>query len=160
MNVIEYLEAKNVPYEVLTHPHAVGARELAHTLDVPCERIAKTVLLRADRGFAYILAVLPGDRRVDLEKVSRALAGARLELASEEEIDLHCPDCAPGVLPPFGSAYDMETLVDASLICDGNIVFPGNNRMEAIRMKYDDYAAIEHPLVAHFAVDDHIAHAN
>src|SRR5690606_30114656 len=160
MNVIKYLEEKKVTYEVLEHPHAVGARELAHCLEVPRERVAKTVLLRADRGFAYILAVLPGDRRVDLERVSRALAGARLELATEEEIDLHCPDCAPGVLPPFGSAYDMETLVDASLICDGHIVFPGNNRTEAIRMKYEDYASIEHPLVAHFAVDDHVVHAN
>lgn len=160
MNVIEYLEEKNVPYEVLEHPHAVSARELAHSLDVPRERVAKTVLLRADRGFAYILAVLPGDRRVDLERVSRALSGAKLDLASEEEIDLHCPDCEPGVLPPFGSAYDMETLVDESLTHEENIVFTGNHRTEAIRMKYEDYACLEHPLVAHFAVEDDIAHAH
>ena len=155
MNIQEFLDAKDVPYEVIGHPSAVGAEELADTLHIPCEKVAKTVLLRADRGFAYILAVLPGDRRVDLDQVSRLLQGAVLELASEEDIDMHCPDCGPGVLPPFGSAYDMETIVDASLIQDGYIVFEGNQRTESIRMKYDDYARIEHPLVAHFSVPAH-----
>ena len=158
MNVKEYLDSKGAPYEVLRHPHAVGAHGLARSLEVPDHDIAKTVLLRADKGYAHILAVLPGNARVDVQRVSKALAGSRLEVVGEDDVAAHCPDCEPGVLPPFGSAYDMETMVDESLATEGEIVFEGNDRTEAIRMKYEDYRRIEQPLVAKFAVPEE-AHA-
>ncbi len=152
LNVKEYLDSKGVHYEVLHHAHSYGAKGLAESLDVSSAEIAKPVLLRADGGFAYVLAIVPGNTRVDLNKVSQAMQGSHLEVATMEEIDRHCPDCDPGILPPFGSAYDMETLVDESLTLGDEIVFAANSRLESIRMRYSDFATLEHPLVAKFAV--------
>lgn len=157
MNVKEYLNAKGVPFEVLQHEHCFGAKGLAESLAISHEDIAKPVLLRADGGFAYVLAIVPGDSRVDLGKVSQTMQGSRLQVADLAEVADHCPDCEPGVLPPFGSAYDMETLVDESLARGEHIVFAANNRSEAIRMRYSDFAALEQPLVGKFAAAESVA---
>jgi hypothetical protein len=39
-------------------------------------------------------------------------------------------------------------VVDEGLTHDEEIVFEGNTHHEAFRMRYDDYAALEHPRVA------------
>ena len=151
MNARQFLEAHHVPFEVLPHEEAFSAARLAQAVHAPGREVAKVVLLRADSGFRYVAAVLPSTHVVDFDELSRALGGARLELASEEEISKLCPDCECGVLPPFGSQYEAETIVDAALTEDEQIVFSLSSHCEAIRMRYQDYQATEHPRVAHFA---------
>ena len=79
------------------------------------------------------------------------LDGCKLELATEAEIAKHCPDCEIGALPPFGSQYDMKTMVDDRLSEDVEIVFEANTHAEAVRMKFDDYRGLEQPIVGRFA---------
>jgi Ala-tRNA(Pro) deacylase len=152
MNVQEFLTERRVIYDAISHRDTYDAQRLAQTLHVPGHEVAKTVLLRADGGYTYFVCVLPATKTIDLERVSAALGGSRIELATEIEIMQHCPDCELGTLPPFGSQYGMRTLVEESLSDDEEIVFEGNNHHEAIRMRYEDYRDIEQPLVARFAV--------
>jgi Ala-tRNA(Pro) deacylase len=151
MNVQQYLRTHSVQYDVIPHRSTYDAQRMAQTLHVPGREVAKTVLLRADQGFTYVVAVLPATMNVDLTAAGRALGGSKLELATEVEIQEHCPDCEMGVLPPFGSQYGMKTIVDKSLTEDEEIVFEGNSHQEAIRMKYSDFHHLEEPLVASFA---------
>jgi len=152
MNVQEFLSEKHVGYETIAHRNMYDAQRLAQELHTPGREVAKTVLLRADSGYAYIVAVLPATKTIDFDKVSVAYGGSKIELATEIEIKEHCPDCEMGTLPPFGSQYDMKTLVEESLTNDEEIVFEGNNHHEAIRMRYEDFHRVEEPLVARFAV--------
>lgn len=152
MNVQEFLSEKHTRYKAIPHRDTYDAQRLAQELHTPGRDIAKTVLLRADRGYLYIVAVLPATKTIDFDKVSAAFGGAQIELATELEIKEHCSDCELGTLPPFGSEYGMKTLVEASLTRDEEIVFEGNNHHEAIRMRYEDFHRIEEPLIAQFAV--------
>ena len=79
---------------------------LAATIHVPGREVAKTVLLRADSGYAYVVAVLPADRAVDFERASQILGGSKLGLATEVEIARHCPDCVPGGRPGPAARQD------------------------------------------------------
>ena len=152
MNVQEFLSDRQVEYQPLSHRDVYDAQRLAQELHTPGRDVAKTVLLRADHAYAYIVAVLPATKTIDFAKVSAALGGSNIELATEIEIKEHCPDCEIGALPPFGSQYGMQTLVEESLTNDEEIVFEGNNHHEAIRMRYEDFHRIEEPRVASFAV--------
>jgi Ala-tRNA(Pro) deacylase len=116
-------------------------------LHVPGVHVAKTVLLRANGGFRYVVAVIPATARVDLQRVSCALGGADVRLATEFEIAERCPDCDFGVLPPFGSQFAVETIVDHSLAKHEDLFFEGDTHAEAIRMRYSDFYNLEHPLV-------------
>lgn len=108
MIVSEYLKEKRVPFELIPHRETFDAQRMAQVLHVSGHEVAKTVLLKADRGFVYVVAVLPANRNIDLDRASQMLGGGKLELATESEISQHCPDCEVGALPPFGSQYDMK----------------------------------------------------
>ncbi len=151
MNAKQFLEEHHVPFDVVAHEQVFSAARLAQAVHAPGRTVAKVVLLRADSGFRYVAAVLPSTHVVDIDRLSEALGGATLELATELEIAERCPDCECGVLPPFGSQYAAETIVDASLTEDEEIIFPGSTHSEAIRMRYQDYYEAEHPRVAQFA---------
>src|SRR5262245_60614540 len=136
MNVADFLTKQNVEFQVLPHPDTYDAQHLAQVLHIPGREVAKTVLLRANGGSKYLVAVLPATRHIDFAKASAALGGSSLQLATEVEISSHCPDCEIGVLPPFGSQYGMLTLVDENLTKDEQIVFEGNTHHDAIRMSF------------------------
>jgi Ala-tRNA(Pro) deacylase len=152
MDVKEYLQQKSAAYEVLPHPHTVGAFNLAESVRVPCENVAKTVLLHMDHGYGDAVAVVPANARVKLEEASKMLGGAQITMGSHEDVATRCPDCEHGVLPPFGSQYGMRTLVDKSLAGTESIVFEGNTHEEAIRLSWHDFERIENPLVGEIAL--------
>jgi Ala-tRNA(Pro) deacylase len=152
MNVAKFLEREHYQFERVPHHATYGAQRLAHELHVPGRDVAKTVLLRANGGYEYVVAVLPASKKIDLNKASKLLGGTKLELATESEIGDHCPDCDFGVLPPFGSRYSMKTIVDSTLAEDEYIWFEGNTHDEAIRMRFDQFRRLEQPLIAPFAV--------
>ena len=151
MSMKHFLQKHHVPFEVVAHPRAFDAQHLAQALHIPGREVAKTVLLRADHGQRYVIAVLPSTHMIDLKELSTFLGGAAVELATEDEIAQRCPDCEFGVLPPFGSHYGAQTIVDASLSEDEHIAFESDSFAEAIRMKYVDFYNYERPVVANFA---------
>lgn len=150
MNVQQFLADQHVAFDVLHHPPAYTAQEMAQLMHTSGHEVAKTVLLHSDKDGEFLVAVLPASSHVDLEKVGLAAGKLGMELASEVEIGEHCPDCELGALPPFGSQYHMRTIVDEKLANDETFVFEGNSHEESVRMRFEDFERIEHPLRASF----------
>ena len=144
-----YLDAKNVKYDVIAHAPTNSSLETAATCRIPGDRLAKGVLLRDEVGYA--LAVLPATHNVDLTDLRQQLGVEQIRMAREDEMGQLFPDCEPGAIPPFGSMYNLPTLVDESLAEDEYIVFEGNTHEDAIRMAYRDFEELEHPRKARFA---------
>lgn len=151
MKVQDFLRGRNVRFDVLPHTKTFDSQHLAEALHVPGKQVAKTVLLRLNGGYKYLVAVVPATHVVDMEALKKVFGGVHAELACQDEITARCPDCEAGVLPPFGSKYGLQTVVDKSLTEDEQIVFEGNTHEEAIRMRYSDYYNLEHPLVVSIA---------
>jgi Ala-tRNA(Pro) deacylase len=149
MKLDEFLSSRQIPFERMEHRPTFTANRMAQALHVPGREVAKSVLLRTSRGH-YVLAVVPAPYRVDLEQLCQCLGEADLELASEREMEQVFPDCECGAMPPFGSLYQVPTVVDDNLAQDDEIVFDAQNHHEAIRMSYSDYEALEHPRRGHF----------
>jgi Ala-tRNA(Pro) deacylase len=149
MRLDEFLTSHGVSYTRMPHRPVYTANRVAQTLHVRGQEMAKTVLVRTDHG--HVLAVLPATHRVDLERLRQDLHEEHVGLATEGEMEQLFPDCERGAMPPFGSLYQLPTVVDESLAADEEIVFEGQNHEEAIRMTYRDYATLEHPRVGHFA---------
>lgn len=154
MDIKSFLRERNVAFEVLPHPHSEGAAKLAHAVHVPGSQVAKSVLLHANHSFKDVVAVVPADRYVDAASVSRMFGGAEIRFANEAEIAIHCPDCERGVLPPFGSQYGMQTVVDQSLASRTYIVIESNTHDEALRLQWKDFSHLESPLVGPITVSE------
>ncbi len=150
--LIDFLNQSKVRYDVLHHPEAFTAQELAAIEHVKGRSHAKVVMIRA--GNEEFMAVLPADHRVDLAKLDK-VTGQRTALATEAEFKALFPDCAVGTMPPFGHLYGVATYVDTSLTDADHIVFEAGTHSDAVKMGYADYARLAKPTVADFAVKLH-----
>lgn len=54
--------------------------------------------------------------------------------------------CLPGAVPPFGSSFNVPTIVDESLKKQGDTInFNCGLRTHSFRMKVEDYLSVEQP---------------
>ena len=150
--LVDVLNQGKARYQIIHHPEAFTAQELAAIEHVKGKHHAKVVIVKADGEL--IMTVLPADHRVDLEALNRA-TGKRTALATETEFKTVFPDCAVGAMPPFGNLYGVSTYVDKSLTEDEFIIFEAGTHTDAIKMSYPDYTRLANPKAVEFAVKLH-----
>lgn len=144
----EYLDANRVHYDVLGHQEAYTAPEIAHALHVSGKLLAKVVIVKADDRL--VMAVLPSNWHVDFRHLEEVLGARRVRLATETEFKGLFPDCDVGTMPPFGNLYGLEVCVDQLLTEDEEIVFEAGTHLGAMKLRYQDFANLVHPMVAAF----------
>lgn len=148
----DFLNQQEVRYQILHHPEAFTAQELAAIEGVKGRSHAKVVMVTSNG--TLMMTVLPADRRLDLAKLSQA-TGHPVTLATEAEFKDRFPDCATGTMPPFGHLYNVPTWMDQSLVTTDSIVFEAGTHADAIKLNGADYARLAQPRVADFAVKAH-----
>ena len=90
----QFLDETKAEYDVIEHRPTKSAMETARSCDIPAERLAKAVLLdTADDD--HLLAVLPSDRRVELNEL-RSELGRKPRLSEEAEVGKLFKDCELG----------------------------------------------------------------
>ncbi len=127
----QHLSRNGIRYDVLPHPPTMSSLRTAEASHVPANALAKTVVLKGDRG--YVLAVLPASQKLEW-KVLKKLLNRNLGLATEDEIAWLFPDCTPGAVPPIGEAYGIETIVDDSIAEQSDIYFEGGDHATLVHM--------------------------
>ncbi len=136
----EYLEEHGVVhYGVLRHAHTESSMHTAAAAHVPGDRLAKSVLVADERG--CVLAVMPSTSRLQLGELDRQL-GRKLELATEEELKKRFKDCEVGAIPPIGSPYGIETVVDESLMEQPEIWFEAGDHEQLIHVSREQFSAL------------------
>ena len=117
--VSAFLRAAAVDARIEEFPEGTPtAREAARAAGCEPGQIVKSVVLVCDG--AYVLALVPGDRRAD-EDVIRALLGAKeIRVASAGEV-LHATGFEPGGVAPFPQRAVTQTLMDTSFFGHGEV---------------------------------------
>lgn len=138
-----FLDSNNVKYVSMTHRPAYTAMEVADSVHVKGQEMAKTVILEVDGRLA--MAVLPATKHVSVARLEKATGAFHVGIAHEGEFRFDFPDCEVGAMPPFGNLFNMDVLVDPKLAEDDEIVFNAGNHSEVVRMAYKDFERLVHP---------------
>lgn len=147
--VAEFLEQNRISYHCYNHPPAATAQEIAQKAHIPGHQLAKTVILKADGRF--VMAVLPADEKVDIEKLRRAMNADELQMARESEFTGLFPWCEPGGEPPFGVMYGMDVYMEQDLVDEDVIAFNAGTHTEVLKMDTSAYRDLVKPNVCKFA---------
>lgn len=131
-----YLDRRGLHFDEVPHERAMCAAQAAQAAHVAREQVAKAVLVRA--GDNYMLAVVPASRQVRFDQLQNWL-GRPVRLAEERESEDLFADCDLGAIPPVGGAYDLETVLDDSLLEAGDVYFEGGDHRTFVRMPADDW---------------------
>ena len=80
-----------------------------------CElaQIVKSVVF--DCGDRFVVALTPGDRRADAEKVARAAGAARAKVATPAQV-VEATGFEPGAVAPFPAVRVAATFIDQTLL--------------------------------------------
>jgi len=146
--LLEYLDKNNVDYELVEHPHAYAAQEVATKAGIPGNTFAKAVLVKLDGLMS--MAVLPAENKVNFNLLRDAAGAETISLAVEDEFQDRFPDCELGAMPPFGHLYSMQVFVAGSLTKAENISFNAGTHTEVITMPYEDFERLVQPKIARF----------
>jgi prolyl-tRNA editing enzyme YbaK/EbsC (Cys-tRNA(Pro) deacylase) len=87
------------------------AEDAARAAGCELDQIVKSVVLVCDG--AYVLALVPGDRRADDDAVRAAVGADEVRIARAAEV-LHATGFEPGAVAPFPQRAVTQTLMDRS----------------------------------------------
>jgi prolyl-tRNA editing enzyme YbaK/EbsC (Cys-tRNA(Pro) deacylase) len=88
------------------------AKDAAAAVGCELSQIVKSLVLVCDG--AYVLALVPGDRRADESVVAAAVPAAEVRIARSEEVK-HATGFEPGAVAPFPQRAVTKTLMDNDL---------------------------------------------
>ena len=92
-----------------------------------------------------LLAVLPGDQKLDFRKLAAALGLPKMTLASAEEATQQT-GCVIGAIRPFSLAPQITLVVDPGLVARfGEIAFNAGRLDRSMVLNSEDYVRIAQP---------------
>ena len=145
MEIKKFLDSRDVPYRHFTHPQAFTASETAQAQHVSGRELAKSVVVKVDDRL--ILAVIPANDRLDVEKLSHLVGAASTRLAREDEFEGVFKGCEVGAEPPLGKLYDVPVWLDVSFEDHASIIFNAGTHTDTIQMSVRDFEKVEEPKI-------------
>jgi Ala-tRNA(Pro) deacylase len=134
-----YMADRGIQYDLIPHEPAMTSLGAAHAGHIPSDRLAKGVML--SKGQDYMLAVMPASHHLRLSDLKTEL-GQELRLASEDEIVQVFRDCDRGAIPPVGSCYGIDVIIDDDMDRQQDIYFEAGDHATLVHMKGDEFARL------------------
>jgi Ala-tRNA(Pro) deacylase len=94
----------------------------------------------------HVLAVVPGDRRVDPSAIRAMFDASYVSFASPQMAE-QLAGCALGTVLPFAMHNDVEVIADPALFQSENICFNAARLDCSVSIRSADYRAIAKPRV-------------
>lgn len=151
--LIALLDERGVAYRLIDHAPE-GRTELVSAMrGNALAQAAKCIVLLVKVGkkvTRYILAVVPGDARVDLAAVKALLGATYVGFASPESAERLAGSVA-GTILPFSFTPELELIADPSLLEQSDLYFNAARLDRSLALSARDYLAVAQPRVARIA---------
>jgi Ala-tRNA(Pro) deacylase len=147
--LISLLDTSSVDYRLIDHAPEGTTDAVSELRGHPVTEAAKCIVLRVKvdrRTTRHVLAVVPGDRRVDLDAV-RTLYAARYVGFSDAETAERLARAVPGTVLPFSFDPELEVVADPDVVARPRLYFNAARLDRSLSMSGADYARAARPRV-------------
>ena len=156
--ITKMLDGAKVKYKVIEHKVVYTAHDAAQTTKKKLGEIAKVVLVKADlprsaggkAGKDLALIVLPAGKYLDLKGIKKALKAKKISIASEKDITKYFKTKI-GLLHPFGSVYNVQTLLDKGMTKSKKIIASAGSYTHSVELSLKDFEKLVKPVKGLFA---------
>jgi Ala-tRNA(Pro) deacylase len=143
------LDTAGARYRLIDHTPE-GRTELVSALrGHPVAQAAKCLVLMVKVGKKqthYVLAVVPGDARLDLPAVKTLLGGTYVAFAARDKAE-ELAGSVPGTVLPFSYSPRLELIVDPGLLTFPEIFFNAARLDRSVALATEDYVQMAEPRV-------------
>lgn len=154
--LITYLDENHVPYRLIDHAPEGRTEIVSAMRGNQVSQAAKCIILMVKIGkkiTRYVLAVVPGHARVDLNAVKALLGGTYASFASKD-IAERLAGSEAGTVLPFSFTPELELMVDPSLLENEDIYFNAARLDRSMVLKASDYVGLVKPRLERIAQID------
>lgn len=152
-HLISLLDSSCVDYRLIDHAPEGATEAVCALRGHPASEAAKCIVLRVKvdrRTTRHVLAVVPGDRRVDLDAV-RALFDARYVGFSDAQTAERLARAVPGTVLPFSFDPDLELVADPDVVAQPKLYFNAARLDRSLLISGADYERLARPRVERVA---------
>jgi Ala-tRNA(Pro) deacylase len=148
--LIADLDAAGARYRLIDHAPE-GRTDLVSALrghDVA--QAAKCLIVMVKIGkkqTRYVLAVVPGDARLDLQAVKSLLGGSYVAFAAQDKAE-ELAGSQAGTILPFSYHPRLEVIADPALLDSPELYFNAARLDRSVALAVDDYRRLAAPRVA------------
>lgn len=146
--VTKLLDQAKIKYKTLSHKVVFTAHDVGATTKKKLGEIAKVVLVRADKDF--VLIVLPAGKYVDFAGIKKALKAKKVSMASEKDIAKYLKTKI-GLLHPFGSEYNLRTLLDKGMSRSKKMIASAGTFTDSVELTVKDFEKLIKPIKGAFS---------
>ncbi|MBI4734212.1 MAG: YbaK/EbsC family protein [Rubrobacteridae bacterium] len=131
-----YLQLRNIPHEISFIEMPARTTEMAAAaLGLRRSEIGKSLLVEAD-GLP-IIAVIPGDRRLDTRKLKQLTGASKVKFVDPDEV-VSLTGYVLGSMPPIAHASEMPVYVDIRLLLLQHVYTSGGQIDTVLKVKPQD----------------------
>ena len=146
MSLEEYLKENKVWYRFIEKPETIHTADAAKIAGLELNRLTKNLVSRTDLG-EYILLIVPGDQKVNLDRVAQIIGVKKVRLVPFDQAE-QISGYLPGATPSIGHKMEMKTIFDKSLVNYETIYCGGGTREKLLELKTSDVLALSNAIIA------------
>ncbi|GHC22037.1 hypothetical protein GCM10010082_12400 [Kushneria pakistanensis] len=146
--LVQLLKTHDARFRIIEHSAEGRSQDVARIRGTTESQGAKAMLCKSrhDDEF-FMLAVLPGNRKLDFRQVADAVGIKKATLASAEDVMTET-GCVVGAVPPFVFSSRIRLLADPALVEEHDeIAFNAGRLDRSIVLSSEDYLRIAQPEV-------------
>jgi Ala-tRNA(Pro) deacylase len=145
--LIAFLDQHGAQYRLIDHPPEGRTEAVSPMRGNALSQAAKCIVLMVKIGkkvSRYVLGVVPGDARVDLNAVKALLRGSYVAFASSDIAERLAGSVA-GTILPFSFDSELELIVDPSILENDELYFNAARLDRSMILKTGDYVRLAKP---------------
>jgi Ala-tRNA(Pro) deacylase len=146
-HLLRVLDAGGARYRVIEHAPEGRTEVVSALRGNPVAAAAKCMVLMVKQGkkvTRYVLAVVPGDRRVDFDAIKRLYDASYVSFASSEVAERLAGSVA-GTILPFSFDQTLELIVDPAVLASPELFFNAARLDRSLALATGDYTALVKP---------------
>src|SRR4030067_3038036 len=135
-----FLEKSKIKIKPVAHKTVYTAFDLANTLKIKLNQIAKTLVVKVDPAIEengvkhkHILAVLSAHQMLDLGKLKKILKVKKIDLDRENTM-AKLFKIKPGAITPFASFHKVPVVIDKALLKTEEVLAGSGSFTYSIKM--------------------------
>jgi Ala-tRNA(Pro) deacylase len=151
--MLDLLDRNNAKYRLIDHEPEGQTDLISKIRGNDLSQAAKCIVARVKIGkkeTRYILAVVPGDRRLDLNQIKAIYGGSYVSFVETGKAEV-LTGAAAGTIPPFSFRSELELIVDPDLLSHSELYFNACRLEQSMVLATEDYVALAKPRVERIA---------
>lgn len=145
--IVDLLSRKKATFRIIEHEPEGRSGQISVIRGNRPDQAAKAMVLDVrggGNGRRHVLAILPGNRKLDFAAVARHFEARKCGFASPETAQ-RITGCAMGSVPPFSFDDALAVIVDPDLLTHATIFFNAGRLDRSMELDTQDWLRVVQP---------------